>query len=339
MRAARLREPRGPVVIEEVPIPTPGPGEVRLQTEACGLCHSDLFIQSLPSLPRAPVTLGHEAIGTIEQLGPDVEGFRKGDRVGLTYLYRGCGWCDSCQKFRPELCPRQLNTGYHVDGAFAEFVVAGADSIVKAPADLPASHLAPLCCAGWTAYHAVAATDLEPGSWLAIYGIGGLGHLAIQFAKLRGLRVAAVDLAPEKLSLASELGAEITVNAREEDPSGVLRKKLRGPPAAISFAASASAAAQAFASLRRNGTLILVGLAAEKFELPLVDVVLKQIRIHGSFLGRREELGEVFAIARRGDLRMEVRTCLLEDLPQAMDDMHAGKLTGRTVVTFPRADL
>ena len=339
MRAARLREPRGPVVIEEVPIPTPGPGEVRLQTEACGLCHSDLFIQSLPSLPRAPVTLGHEAIGTIEQLGPDVEGFRKGDRVGLTYLYRGCGWCDSCQKFRPELCPRQLNTGYHVDGAFAEFVVAGADSIVKAPADLPASHLAPLCCAGWTAYHAVAATDLEPGSWLAIYGIGGLGHLAIQFAKLRGLRVAAVDLAPEKLSLASELGAEITVNAREEDPSGVLRKKLRGAHAAISFAASASAAAQAFASLRRNGTLILVGLAAEKFELPLVDVVLKQIRIHGSFLGRREELGEVFAIARRGDLRMEVRTCLLEDLPQAIDDMHAGKLTGRTVVTFPRADL
>ena len=172
-----------------------------------------------------------------------------------------------------------------------------------------------------------------------IYSALDIGHLAIQFAKLRGLRVAAVDLAPEKLSLASELGAEITVNAREEDPSGVLRKKLRGAHAAISFAASASAAAQAFASLRRNGTLILVGLAAEKFELPLVDVVLKQIRIHGSFLGRREELGEVFAIARRGDLRMEVRTCLLEDLPQAMDDMHAGKLTGRTVVTFPRADL
>ena len=335
MKAARLLEPRGPVVIEEVPIPTPGPGEVRLQTEACGLCHSDLFIRSLPSLPHAPVTLGHEAIATIEQLGPDVDGFKTGDRVGLTYLYGGCGSCESCEESRPELCARQLNTGYHVDGAFAEFVVARAASIVKAPPDLPASHLAPLCCAGWTAYHAVAATDLEPGSWLAIYGIGGLGHLAIQFAKLRGLRVAAVDLAPEKLSLASELGAEITVNSQEEDPSRLLRKKLKGAHAAISFAASASAVGQAFASLRRNGILILVGLAAEKFELPLVDVVLKQIRIHGSFLGRREEIEGAFEIARRGDLRIEVQTCSLEDLPQAMDDMQAGKVTGRTVVTFP----
>ena len=143
MKAARILEPRGPVVIAEVPIPTPGPDEVLLQTEACGLCHSDLFIRSLPSLPHAPVTLGHEAIATIEQLGPDVEGFRKGDRVGLTYLYGGCGSCESCEESRPELCPRQLNTGYHVDGAFAEFVVARAASIVKAPLDLPASHLAP----------------------------------------------------------------------------------------------------------------------------------------------------------------------------------------------------
>ncbi len=335
MKAARLLEPRGPVVIEEVPTPTPGPGEVRLQTEACGLCHSDLFIRSLPSLPRAPVTLGHEAIGTIEQLGPGVESFEKGDRVGLTYLYRGCGSCDSCGESRPELCSRQINTGYDVDGALAEFVVAPADSIVRVPPDLPASDLAPLCCAGWTAYHAVAAADLEPGSWLAIYGIGGLGHLAIQFAKLRGLRVAAVDLAPEKLALASKLGAEITVNAREEDPSRLLRKKLRGAQGAISFVASASAVSQAFASLRRNGILILVGLAAEKVELPLVDVVLKQIRIHGSFLGRREELVEAFEIARRGDLRVEVQTCSLEDLPLAMDGMEAGKVAGRAVVTFP----
>ena len=222
-----------------------------------------------------------------------------------------------------------------MDGAFAEFVVARADSIVKAPSGLPASHLAPLCCAGWTAYHAVAATELEPGSWLAIYGIGGLGHLAIQFAKLRGLQVAAVDLAPEKLALASELGAEVAVNASEEDAPRLLRKKLKGAHAAISFAASASAASQAFASLRRNGALILVGLASEKFELPLVEVVLKQIRIHGSFLGRREELEEVFEIACSGDLRMEVRTRSLEDLPQAMDDLQAGRFTGRTVVTFP----
>jgi propanol-preferring alcohol dehydrogenase len=300
------------------------------------LCHSDLFFRSLDALPKTPLTLGHEAIGRIEEIGEDVDGWKPGDRVAVTYLFAGCGSCEFCQAGRPEVCPRQINTGYHVDGAFAEYVAARADSLVKVPPDLPAEQAAPLCCAGWTAYHAVNSTGLAPGAWLAIFGAGGLGHLAIQFARLRGLRVAAVDLAADKLAIASKLGAELTINAREEDTVRAL-KKVGGVHAAISFVASASVVAPAFKSLRRQGLLVLVGIKIENFELPLVDMVLKQTRVQGSFLGTRDELREVLDLARQGKIHVETRSCDLQALPAAMEQMDAGRLNGRMVVRFPGA--
>jgi alcohol dehydrogenase, propanol-preferring len=334
MLAARLHQPGGPVVIEETPKPVPGEGEVLVRIEACGLCHSDLFIRSLDALPKTPLTLGHEAVGVVEEAASGVAGWRPGDRVALTYLYAGCGACEACLQARPELCPRQINTGYHADGAFAEYAVARATSLVRAPPELPADQAAPLCCAGWTAYHAVDSAGLDPGSWLAIFGAGGLGHLGIQFARLRGLRVVAVDLSEEKLALARKLGAEITVNAREQSAVRAL-KKVGGAHGAISFVASASVIGDAFKSLRRLGVLVLVGLAIENYELPLLDTVLKQVRIQGSFLGTRAELGEVFGLARAGKVRMETETMGLEALPGAMERMKAGQLTGRAVVGFP----
>ena len=334
MSAARLHQPTGPVVIEQVAIPSPGPGEVLLRIEACGLCHSDLFIRSLDRLPRAPLTLGHEAIGVVEQAGSGVEQFGPGDRAGLTYLFSSCGQCEYCRSGRSQLCPEQLNTGYHVDGAFAEYAIGRADHLVKVPAELSAAQAAPLCCAGWTAYHAVGAAGLPPGSWLAIFGVGGLGHLAVQFARLAELRVAAVDVSAEKLSLAKQMGAEVVINAAQEDAARAF-KKLGGAHGAITFVASATVVRQAFRCLRRAGVLVLVGLAAETFELPLVEIVLKAIHLRGSFLGRQEELQEIFELARRGDVRIETQSCSLETLPEAMDQMQAGKLPGRTVVTFP----
>ena len=334
MQAARLHQPGGPVVIEEVPRPAPGEDEVLVRIEACGLCHSDLLIQSLEALPKVPLTLGHEAIGVVEEAGPGAPGWRPGDRVALTYLYAGCGACEACLRERPELCPRQTNTGYHADGAFAEYAVARAASLVKVPPELPADQAAPLCCAGWTAYHAVESAGLEPGSWLAVFGVGGLGHLGIQFARLRGLRVAAVDLSEEKLALARKLGAEITVNSREQSAVRAL-KKVGGAHGAISFVASAAAIGDAFKSLRRLGVLVLVGLAIENYELPLLDTILKQVRIQGSFLGTRAELREVFELARAGKVRMETETIGLAALPGAMERMQAGRLTGRAVVRFP----
>ncbi len=299
MKAVRLHQPQGPLHIDEIDPPTPGPGEVLVRTEACGLCHSDLFIGSLSELPRTPITLGHEAIGTVAQRGPDVEQFAPGDRVAVTFLHSACGECDCCRAARPELCPRQRNTGYHADGAFAEYVVAPAAFLARVPEGLDAVAAAPLSCAGWTAYHAVHSAGLTGGEWLAVFGIGGLGQLGIQFARLAGFRVAAIDVVAEKLAIAKALGAELTVDASSESPARVLKKAIGGAHAAVSFVASAGAVRGAFQSLRRAGVLVLVGLETETFELPLVDVVLKSIRVQGSFLGRQEELAAVFAPGQR----------------------------------------
>jgi alcohol dehydrogenase, propanol-preferring len=334
MKAARLHQPRGPLQIDQIDPPQPGPGEVLIRTEACGLCHSDLFIGSLAELPRTPITLGHEAVGTIEQLGPETHGFAPGDRVAVTFLHAACGECDFCRASRPELCPKQLNTGYHADGAFAEYVVARADFVVRVPAGLDAVQAAPLSCAGWTAYHAVNNAGLGAGEWLAIFGIGGLGQLGIQFARLAGLRVAAIDIAPQKLASARVLGAELTVDATTEDPARSLKKSIGGAHAAISFVASAGAIRGAFNSLRRAGSLVLVGLETETFELPLVDVVLKAIRIQGSFLGKPEDLQSIFALANEGKIQIQTEACALEDLPQMIERMETGQLQGRGVVRF-----
>lgn len=334
MRAARLHQPRGAVIVENVAEPLPGEGEILVRVEACGLCHSDLFIQSLESLPRAPVTLGHEAIGVVERLGPSVNGIASGDRVGITYLYRGCGRCAECAARRPELCARQIHTGYDVDGAFAEFAVAHASHIARIPDGVDAVMAAPLCCAGWTAYRAIQNAGLEPGDWLAVFGIGGLGHLGIQFAKIAGLRVAAIDVSSEKLGLAEQLGAELTVNAANENPARVLRKQLGGVDGAVSFVAAAPVIKQAFGGLRRGASLVLVGLALESFELPLVDTIVKSIRVQGSFLGRQQDLAEVFELARAGKIHIETETRGLDELPAAFEDLRAGRLKGRAVVRF-----
>jgi propanol-preferring alcohol dehydrogenase len=334
MKAARLHQPRGPVQIEEIDRPAPGPGEVLVRTQTCGLCHSDLFIGSLSELPRTPLTLGHEAIGLVEQLGAGVDRFSPGDRVAVTFLHAACGACEYCQSSRPELCPRQLNTGYHADGAFAEYVVARAAFLAPVPPDLDAVQAAPLSCAGWTAFHAIQSAALESGAWLAIFGIGGLGQLGIQFARLAGLRVAAVDVSAEKLAIARALGAELAIDATTEDPARTLRKAAGGAHGAISFVASAGAIRGAFNSLRRAGTLVLVGLETENFELPLVDVVLKAVRIQGSFLGKQDELPRIFELARQGKLQIETQPCSLDELPAMMERMETGRLRGRAVVRF-----
>jgi alcohol dehydrogenase, propanol-preferring len=334
MKAVRLHQPRGPLQIDEIDPPEPGLGEVLIRTEACGLCHSDLFIGSLAELPRTPITLGHEAIGTIVRLGPEAHQRTVGDRVAVTFLHGACGRCNYCRDSRPELCPEQLNTGYHADGAFAEYVVARAAFLARVPAELDAVQAAPLSCAGWTAYHAVNSAGLASGEWLAIFGIGGLGQLGIQFARLAGFRVAAVDVVPEKLAIAKALGAELAVDATAGNPARALRKATGGAHAAISFVASAGAIRGAFNSLRRAGLLVLVGLETESFELPLVDVVLKAIRIQGSFLGKQAELQEVFTLAREGKIRLETEACSLEDLPKMIERMETGQLQGRAVVRF-----
>jgi propanol-preferring alcohol dehydrogenase len=333
MKAARLAEPRAALRIVDAAEPEPRAGEVAVRVEACGLCRSDLFIQSLEKLPQTPLTLGHEGIGVVEKVGPGVASLAAGDRVGLTYLYGGCGRCEACGAGRPELCGRQRNRGFHVDGAFAELALAQADCVARVPAELDAATAAPLCCAGWTAYRAVKTAALEDGAWLAVWGAGGLGQLAIQLARLEGWRVAAVDPSAANRKLAEEAGAEIALDPGVDD----LRKAFKGiggAHGAISFVGKAAAVQDAVRAVRRGGCAVLVGLGPETVELPLLDVVLKGLRVEGSFLGRQADLDAVFALALEGKIRPATESCALEEIPAALESMREGKLAGRMVAVL-----
>lgn len=333
MRAAVLPAPRAPVEIRDVPTPIPGAGQVLVRMEACGICHSDVFIAGAAKLPRAPLVLGHEGVGILEELGAGVDNLAAGARVGISFLHSACGECEYCRTGRETCCPRQVQTGYMVDGALAEYAVAAADFVVAIPGGLAPVEAAPMCCAALTAYKALRTAGLAPGQWVALFGAGGLGHLAIQLARRMGLRVAVVDVVPEKLEQAVRLGADLVINGAVQKPRDALAR-VGGAAAALTLTASPLAIEQAFHVLEPNGILVLVGLAAEPFPLPVVQTVLRGLRIAGTLVGTRLELSEVLEIARAGDLRACVEICRLEDVPDVMERMKRGKVLGRAVVKF-----
>jgi len=338
MKAAILRAAQTPVEIADVPRPSPGPGEVLVRMQACGICHSDLFIAGLPQLPRAPLVLGHEGVGIVEALGPGVGAGLKpaptvGDRVGIAFLHRTCGQCEFCLTGRETYCPGQVHTGYMVDGALAEYAVAAADYVARIPEGLSSLEAAPLCCAGLTAYRALRKATLRAGEWVAIFGAGGLGHLAIQLARHLGLRVAAVDVAPAKLEQAVRLGAELVINGAVQKPREALAR-VGGAAAALTLTGSGAAIEQAFQTLKPGGILVLVGITAETFALPVLKTVMQGLRIAGAFVGTRQELREVLELAAAGHLKVQVEPCGLEDVPTVLDRMKRGAILGRAVVEF-----
>jgi propanol-preferring alcohol dehydrogenase len=331
-RGVVLTAARGPVEVQQVFVPDPGPGEVLLRMEACGICHSDLFVQSLEKLPLAPVTLGHEGIGRVEAVGAGVTSLAPGDRAGMTFLATTCGACEFCTSGRERFCAKQSNFGYTLHGALTDYATAPAAALVRVPDDLPAHVAAPLCCAGWTAYGGLQQAGLDRGQTVGLFGLGGLGHLALQMARLRGLRIAAVDVSDEKLEMAREAGAEIT--AKGETAGRTLQKEIGGVDAAIVFTPSTAAIQQAFKSLKRNGTLVMVGISVNTYELPLVDTIVKGIQMRGSYLGTHQELAEVFELARAGVLRPQVETHAIEEAPALMEKLRRGEIAGRAVIAF-----
>jgi alcohol dehydrogenase, propanol-preferring len=323
-RAAVLAHARGPVTVESLHLAEPGDGEVLLRMEACGLCHSDLFVAGLEKLPLTPLTLGHEGIGRVAATGPGVAGWAPGDRAGITFLGTTCGACEWCAAGRERFCPKQTNFGYTLQGVLGDYALAPAAALVRVPPGLSATDAAPLCCAGWTAYGALREAALAPGQRVALFGYGGLGQMALQMALHQGLRAAVSDPSEEKLALARADGAD----------TGTGTGAPRNVDAAIVFTAAPAAIPQAFRALRRNGTLILVGLAATSYELPLVDTVLKGITIRGSYLGSRADLATVFALAGEGVLRPRVHTHALDEAPELLLRMRRGELPGRAVIAF-----
>jgi propanol-preferring alcohol dehydrogenase len=330
--AAVLKAARGEVSVTERIISGPGPGEVLLRMEACGICHSDLFVAGLEKLPLVPLTLGHEGIGRVEAVGNGVTNVAAGDRVGITFLAATCGECELCRSGRERYCARQLNSGYTVHGALASLAVVRAQYLVRIPDSLSAAEAAPICCAGWTAYGAVRESGLAAGQLLGIFGMGGLGHLAQQYAAARGLRVAAVDVSEEKLRMAAGLGAEIAVPAA--NAGRTLQKEAGGVDAAIVLTPAPAAIEQAFRAVKRTGTVVLVGLASSRFELPIVDTVLKGIVVRGSFLGTRQDLEGALQLAAAGTVKAHVETHRLESTPALLTRLERGELMGRAVIVF-----
>jgi propanol-preferring alcohol dehydrogenase len=333
MRAAVVEDFTKPLVVKEVPKPVPGPGEIVVHVETSGLCHTDIHAAhgDWPVKPTPPFIPGHEGIGVVEEIGAGVTEVAVGDRVAMPWLGYACGTCDYCVSGWETLCLEQRNTGYSIDGGFAEYVQANARYVVKVPRGVDPVDAAPLTCAGVTTYKAIKVAGTRPSDLVAIFGVGGLGHLALQYARIAGGRVVAVDLHDEKLELAKELGAEFTVNAAEQDPADEIQA-LGGADQAIALAVSPQAFEQAYRSLRRGGTLVFVGLPAENtVELPIFETVLNGITVVGSIVGTRVDLREVFELHAAGMTKVITEVRPLATVNDAIADVEAGRVPARIV--------
>lgn len=335
MKAAVARKFGAPLAIEEVPVPTPGAGEVLVKIEATGVCHTDLHAVDgdWPVKPIMPLIPGHEGVGYVAAVGPGVTGLKEGDAVGVPWLHDACGQCEYCQSCWETLCEQQHNSGYSVNGTFAEYALATANYAGQLPANPDFTALAPILCAGVTTYKGLKETEARPGEWVAISGIGGLGHLAIQYAKAMGLHVAALDVAEEKLSLARALGADLVVNCAVGDPVAEVRAATGGGAHGVLVTAvSPGAFAQAIACARRRGTVALVGLPPGDFSTPIFDVVLKRITVRGSIVGTRKDLSEALAFAAEGKVRSTVTVEPLTAVNAVFDRLRGGHVEGRVVL-------
>jgi propanol-preferring alcohol dehydrogenase len=337
MKAAVVREFGKKLQIEEVPIPEPGPGEVLIRVIANGICHTDLHAADgdWPVKPSPPFIPGHEGAGVVAALGRGVTGLAEGDPVGLAWLHDSCGGCEYCRTGWDALCLAQRNSGYSVNGSFAEYAIGSAAYVGRLPPNPDFVALAPILCAGVTTYKGIKETEAKPGEWIAISGVGGLGHVAIQYAKAMGLHVAALDVSEEKLALARASGAEVTVDARMPDAAAQIVKQTGGGAhGALVTAVSPSAFTQAIRLLRRKGTVALVGLPPGEFPTPIFDVVLGRITIRGSIVGGRQDLAEAIAFAAEGRVRAHTHEMKLDDVNEVFAKMKAGKVDGRMVMTF-----
>lgn len=334
MKAAVVREFGAPLTIEEVSVPRPQAGEILVKVAASGVCHTDLHAAhgDWPVKPNPPFIPGHEGVGHIVAVGQGVKHVKEGDRVGVPWLYSACGYCEHCLGGWETLCESQQNTGYSVNGGFADYTLADAGFVGRLPDNVDFLEIAPVLCAGVTVYKGLKMTDIRPGQWVVISGIGGLGHMAVQYAKAMGFNVAAVDVDDGKLALAEQLGASVTVNALKTDPAAYLRQEIGGAHGALVTAVSPKAFEQAQGMLRRGGTLVLNGLPPGDFPLPIFGTVLNGITVRGSIVGTRQDLQESLDFAGEGKVKATVSTDRLENINAIFQRMLDGKIEGRVVL-------
>jgi len=339
MKAAAVVAFGQPLVLQEWDIPTPGPGQILVQTEACGVCHTDVHAWhgDWPVKPKPPFIPGHEAIGRVVALGNGVTAVKLGDRVGVPWLYSACGHCEFCLQAWETVCAEAKFGGYTQNGGFAEYLLADPNYVAHIPAGLTPTEAAPLICAGITTYKGIKETEARPGEWIAISGIGGLGHLGIQYAKAMGLLVCAIDIDDGKLAHAKHLGADFVVNARGGDAVAAVRQVTGGGAHGVLITApSLGAFKQGVGLTRKLGTCVLVGLPPGEFPTPLFDVVANCITIRGSFVGNRQDMAETLAFAAQGKVKADIELQPLSAINQVMQRLEQGEVASRVVIDFAK---
>ena len=337
MQAAVVVEFGAPLVLREWDVPTPGPGQVLVKTEACGVCHTDLHASrgDWPLKPTLPFIPGHEGIGIVCGVGAGVTEVKEGDRVGVPWLYSACGHCEHCLQAWETVCDSAQFGGYTRNGGFAEYIVADPRYVAHIPKGLEPWAAAPIICAGVTTYKGLKETDAKPGDWVVISGVGGLGHLAIQYAKVMGFHVCAVDVDAGKLAHAKRVGADVTVDAKDEDPTTAVRNATHGGAHGVLITApSLGAFKQGVAMTRKRGTCVLVGLPAGDFPLPLFDVVASCITVRGSFVGTRQDMVEALAFAAEGKVKADIELAPLLAINTVFERLQRGQVASRVVLEF-----
>jgi propanol-preferring alcohol dehydrogenase len=335
MRAAVVTAFRAPIQMQELAVPQPGAGEVLVRIEVTGLCHTDIHAAhgDWPVTPAPPFVPGHEGIGRIEAVGAGVTTRSVGDRVAIAWLASACGECRHCIGGWETLCESQQNSGYSVNGTFAEFAVVPAGFATPVPDAIASVEAAPLTCAGVTTYKAIKVARVAPAETVAIFGMGGLGHLALQYARIAGGFAIGVDIEDSKLAMATELGAEHVVNARTADPVAAIQA-LGGADVAVALAASPESFDQAYRSLRRGGRLVCVAMPADDaaISLPIFDMVVGGKSVIGSIVGTRNDLADVFALHAAGRTTVITVERKLDEINEAIDDVLAGRVPARVVL-------
>jgi len=339
MKAAVLHEFKTPLVIEEVTQPRLSEDDVLIEVEVCGVCHSDLHVadgdwSQLSRIVKKPLILGHEIVGRVVALGAAVQSVEIGDRVGVPWLQWTCGECELCREGNENLCAKQRITGVTVDGGYAEYTSAPASHVVKIPQGLSSEQAAPLLCAGVTVHRALKRGQIRAGQRLAVFGVGGLGHLAVQIGRAAGAEVTAIDVSEEKLALARSMGAARTLNATQCD----VVKEVRGSGkvhVALVTSAAKNAYDMAFHCVRPTGTLLAVGLPAQDISFPPILMAAAEIHIKASSVGTREDLREILAMGAAGSVHCEVTVRRLAEVGQVLEEFRSGQICGRAVLRLP----
>ncbi|WJY98364.1 alcohol dehydrogenase AdhP [Corynebacterium fournieri] len=337
MRAA-VAEQFGPTVnVEEIDLPKPGPFQALVKLHASGICHTDLHAVEgdWPVKPQPPFVPGHEGVGEVVELGPGEHSVKVGDMVGNAWLWSACGECEFCHTGRETYCKQAEYGGYTQNGSFGEYMLVDTRYAPRIPEGADPVEVAPILCAGVTVYKGLKEADTKPGQFMVISGVGGLGHLAVQYGVAMGMRVIAVDIADDKLELAKQLGAEFAVNAKTTDPGEAVQEYTDGGAHGVLVTAvHPDAFGQAIAMSRSNGTIVFNGLPPGEFPAPIFDIVLRGITIRGSLVGTRQDMAEALDFYARGEVKPHVTACKLDDVNEVFENMRNGKISGRMSIKY-----